>query len=630
MLARRISLLTAKTPANRLPLKMPALVRGNATKPKIPPTYKEDSTRGAMMRWEESLPKLPVPTLEETAARYLKSLKPLLNENEFSLSEKAVSQFLQNEGPELQKQLIARKEQSGMKNWLTEWWDYNAYMAYRDPVVINVSYFYAHKDDRSRRSQAGRAAALSTGALAFRKMVVDGSLEPEYMKGLPISMGSYKYMFNACRLPQPTTDYVKTYPFDASSEFILVMRKNRFYKVYHTIDGKQLSTADLEAQFKHILDHATPADISIGALTSENRDVWLEAREALLKNNRAALEDIEKSSFVVSLDTGSPATLEERARQFWHGDGQNRYYDKPLHFIVCENGVSGFLGEHSMMDGTPTHRLNDYVCHVLATKRLDHGSPVAQTSLPEPEEITFQTSPEIQRSVELAKRQFKEAIDPHDLRVCNYQGYGKGLIKKFKSSPDAYVQMIIQLAYFKMYGQCRPTYESAATRRFQDGRTETCRTVSEESVAWCQSMENPNASNQEMISKLRAAISAHGKYINDASAGKGVDRHLFGLKQLLPKGTELPAIYKDPAYAYSSKWFISSSQLSSEYFNGYGWGEVIPEGFGIAYMINVHSINFNIVSRHLGCDKMQYYLTEAANEMRDLLITELPNEKAKL
>lgn len=39
----------------------------------------------------------------------------------------------------------------------------------------------------------------------------------------------------------------------------------------------------------------------------------------------------------------------------------------------------------------------------------------------------------------------------------------------------------MQLAYYKLTGKVRPTYESAATRKFLKGRTETGRTVSNES-----------------------------------------------------------------------------------------------------------------------------------------------------
>ena len=55
--------------------------------------YKEDHSKGAMLRFEESLPKLPVPTLEETAARYLKSVHPLLTPGEFENTKMAVESF---------------------------------------------------------------------------------------------------------------------------------------------------------------------------------------------------------------------------------------------------------------------------------------------------------------------------------------------------------------------------------------------------------------------------------------------------------------------------------------------------------------------------------------------------------
>jgi carnitine O-acetyltransferase len=62
----------------------------------------------------------------------------------------------------------------------------------------------------------------------------------------------------------------------------------------------------------------------------------------------------------------------------------------------------------------------------------------------------------------------------------------------------------------------------------------------------------------------------------------------------------VPSLYKDPAFSYSSTWFISSSQLSSEYFNGYGWSQVVDDGWGLAYMINENSIQFNVCSKGLG------------------------------
>lgn len=542
-----------------------------------------------MLRFEESLPKLPVPTLEETAVRYLKSVHPLLNTSEFDSTTKAVQEFIKpgGIGSKLQEKLLARREDPKHKNWIYEWWNDAAYLSYRDPVVPYVSYFYSHRDDRRRRDPAKRAAAITTAALEFRKQVIGGTLEPEYMKKLPISMESYKWMFNGCRVPAKPADHPVTYP-PNEHEYIVVVRKNQFFKLQHTVDGKQLNTSELEQAFRKIYEKAEKVP-AIGALTSENRDVWTDAREILLKahpSNAAALKAIEASSFVVCLDDASPVTLEERAHQYWHGDGCNRWFDKPLQFIINDNGTSGFMGEHSMMDGTPTHRLNDYVNEVIFNNKLDFSDPSIRSGLSDPTVLKFQVNKELQAEITRAEKDFAEVIGAHELRVQAYQGYGKGLIKKFKCSPDAYVQMIIQLAYFKMYGKNRPTYESATTRRFQQGRTETCRSVSDDSVAFCKAITDHSVAPEEVIAIFRKAINSHVEYISAASDAKGVDRHLFGLKKLLGPNDEVPAIYKDPTYAYSSKWFISSSQLSSEYFNGYGWSQVVDDGWGLAYMIN--------------------------------------------
>lgn len=43
-----------------------------------------------------------------------------------------------------------------------------------------------------------------------------------------------------------------------------------------------------------------------------------------------------------------------------------------------------------------------------------------------------------------------------------------------------------------------------------------------------------------------------------------------------------------------------------------------------------YSLNFNIVSKGLGSQKMSYYLNEAAGDIRDLLLPTLEAPKAKL
>lgn len=229
-----------------------------------------------MLRFQESLPKLPVPTLEETASRYLKSLHPILSPEELARSKAAVEEFIKpgGVGQELQKKLLAKAADPNVKNWMIDWWNFFSYLGYRDPVVPYVSYFYSYIDDKKRRDPVVRAAAITTVALSFKKQVDEGTLEPEYMRGKPLCMDTYQYMWNCCRIPAKPADFPQKYNPQENKHFI-VIRKGQFFKVMHDVGGRQLSLAEFEAQFRRVLEMAKGRSVPpVGALTSENRDVW--------------------------------------------------------------------------------------------------------------------------------------------------------------------------------------------------------------------------------------------------------------------------------------------------------------------------------------------------------------------
>lgn len=88
------------------------------------------------------LQKLPVPELNSTLSKLKTSLKALAwDEGEYHASERKIDEFAAGLGPELQRRLEQRREEPGREHWLEEWWDEGAYLAYRDSVMINVSYY---------------------------------------------------------------------------------------------------------------------------------------------------------------------------------------------------------------------------------------------------------------------------------------------------------------------------------------------------------------------------------------------------------------------------------------------------------------------------------------------------------
>ena len=161
--------------------------------------------------------------------------------------------------------------------------------------------------------------------------------------------------------------------------------------------------------------------------------------------------------------------------------------------IVFDNGRSGFLGEHSCMDGTPTLRTNEFIIAALAANKVNLGPSTPSTSLSAPKEVTFETNDAVLSDVRTAEKHFDELVGAHDIEVLHYEGYGKSHIKKFKASPDAWAQLIKQLAFYKLAGRPGVTYESTQTRKFQLGRTEVLLSASIESKAWVDAMNDHNA-----------------------------------------------------------------------------------------------------------------------------------------
>lgn len=161
--------------------------------------------------------------------------------------------------------------------------------------------------------------------------------------------------------------------------------------------------------------------------------------------------------------------------------------------------------------------------------------------------------------------------------------------------------MVKQLAFHKMFNRPGVCYESAQTRKFQLGRTEVIRGASKESKAWAEAMLSPAESVRSIIladglhvnsyshfrvqdtrraALFRRAISRHVQYAAWAADGQGVDRHLFGLKKLLKPDEPVPSVYTDSSFSKSNHWELSTSNLSSEYFAGWGYGE----GMWLAYL----------------------------------------------
>jgi hypothetical protein len=80
-------------------------------------------------------------------------------------------------------------------------------------------------------------------------------------------------------------------------------------------------------------------------------------------------------------------------------------------------------------------------------------------------------------------------------------------------SSDAYIQMALQLAWYRQQKYFTATYETALTRLFRHGRTETIRTLSSDSRAFVLGMLDSHAS-------VRVSVVCGFVFILNADVGR--------------------------------------------------------------------------------------------------------------
>ena len=336
----------------------------------------EDHVGGPLYQFTGRLPSLPVPEIPATLQRLIPTALPLArNDTEREAFSQAVQQFPQ-QASLLQQRLQQRAAEIGTtSSWLQHWWNTWCYLQVRDPVVINVSYFFHFANDPTATSMIQRGAAILTAVAQFRHLVATGQFPAEVIgkgeKAKPLCSVPYKYMFNACRIPKLEQDAYRIYD-PALHSHVIVAVRGHFFSV-PLVDTETMQPhgiAALETALQDCLDSATShTALPLGWCTSSNRDQWALARTRLLevggRDMEAALKELESGAVLLCLDMDDTVVSRtEIAQMLLHGlpsGSGNRWFDKSVQLIVSANGKAGLLGEHSMMDGMPVVQLANHI-----------------------------------------------------------------------------------------------------------------------------------------------------------------------------------------------------------------------------------------------------------------------------
>uniref|UniRef100_A0A673JDY8 carnitine O-palmitoyltransferase n=1 Tax=Sinocyclocheilus rhinocerous TaxID=307959 RepID=A0A673JDY8_9TELE len=571
--------------------------------------------------FQNSLPHLPVPSVKDTMRRYLESVQPLLSDEEHRRMQSLALDFEKNLGPKLQWYLKLKSWWA--TNYVSDWWEEYIYLRGRGPIMVNSNYYvmdflYAFPT----HLQAARAGNVIHAIMLYRRKLDRAQIKPLMLQNtIPMCSSQYERMFNTSRIPGIETDTVQHM---SDSRHIVVHHRGRYFKVWMFYDGRLLLPREIEQQMERILADTSepqPGEETLAALTAGDRVPWACARNAYLRHgkNKKSLDTVEKAAFFVTLDdteqrydpSNPVESLDHYAKLLLHGKCYDKWYDKSINLIVFKNGTMGLNAEHSWADAPIVGHLWEQVLSMdpvkLGYTADGHCRGEPHPNLPGPQRLQWNIPPECQTMIANSLSVAVALANDVDSHIIPFSDFGKGLIKKCKISPDAFIQLALQLAHYRDKGKFCLTYEASMTRLYREGRTETVRSCTMESCAFVRAM----IGNKTKLCLLTQAAEKHQQMYRLAMTGQGTDRHLF-------------CLYVVSKYLGQDSPFLQEVVRLLFFQRFHNLVILKYDGYGVAYMIvGEKLINFHISSKCSSPETVRTYTTRESVKIQKMLVSDI-------
>lgn len=288
-------------------------------------------------------------------------------------------------------------------------------------------------------------------------------------------------------------------------------------------------------------------------------------------SNALCLDVIEAASFLICLDEASPSNSSERAQHYHFGDGSNRWNDKSLQFPVCSNGISGIIGDHSMMDAGTVFGLNAFVTQaILDHKREDENVVTNGTSSISLEEYFLTTDESLELQIQRVQQDFIKSTSGAEHAFFTIHGFGASALRSIKCPPKSAFQVISMLASFEHFGGLEPCWESVSLSNFYKGRVENTQGLLPPVAEFLTSVNDETIPIETRRKLFLEAAKAHASSISRAVRGRGFDRYFTSLREVIQKGEGPVAMFEDPIFARTRpRKFMSHTHETGMMEQGY-------------------------------------------------------------
>ncbi|ERL94621.1 hypothetical protein D910_11897 [Dendroctonus ponderosae] len=594
------------------------------------------------MHFQYSLPHLPIPKLDLTCERYLAAQRPLLIDEAYRKAESTVNHFKTGTGKQLQTILKKTDRENRDSSYISDLW-FDQSLRDRKPLPINYNPMLVMQNDwrHEYNNQLIRSTNLIISSVRFYKSLKFNLLEPEVyhlnpmrsnsdsfinicsslpeslswhgaylFKAYPLDMSQYPSLFNSTRVPETDRDrLIKNLP----GNHITVQSKGHFY-AFSVMDqyGDILKPEKILARLKFIMeDDIENNEFPVGILTTLERNQWATLRHELGDNgNETGLKLIDSALFNVCLDDVSlDGDVYATIRNFLHGDGKNRWFDKSFSIQVSKDGMAAVNFEHSWGDGVATLRYVQDIYKDSTEHPFVHPNTAPyDDNISNVIRLDFHLTDKLKCSIEEAKADYKHYCRALDIDYLIFDRVGKNICKKQAVSPDAVMQLGFQkflplslkAAHKKNLGQekkckVRLGAVSLASKHIAYvKKNQYCALRAFTLAINCKSLYQPTISELKMM--IGDCSRHHNQLTREAAMGQGFDRHLFALKNISDQSNLYCNMFQDPYYVHLNHTILCTSTLSSPAVYAGGFGPAERNGLGVAYIIRDDELGVLVTS----------------------------------
>ena len=529
------------------------------------------------------LPKLPLPKLDQTFASLKKWRTPLLGVSEQNKLADQLDAFQKSDAVELQSYLNQRWVETNA-NWLSPILRHH-YLSNRQPVQTKTNFGFTISHDKlPHQDQLTITAKLLQNFADQYLSYVTGTAPVE--KGSddkPIDMSSYLSFFRTQRQPGVGHDYLQKTRHTVNNVEATVIYHQTVYQIRLIDHAGRVSTLhSLTEALTQMMNNPDPDTFFIGAYTGLPRNDAAKLRQRLSSSelNQANLTRMSDSLLTVTLLDPSQSLTPQSVLL----GSQNQLFDKTTQVIVSSDAQIGFAFEHSQIDVQIALKLVNSV----VTKLDQPADQWDSKGKPHFQRLEWQLDHYTKEALSEADRRNAEVAQRLEFASKIVQAFGVEQLQDLGVNPDAFVQISLALAEYRITGSWQNISESISMRQFYQGRTETASTITPEEKQFIEAFAAGarDAATRQLFNQAVTALAAR---MNLIQQGFGIDSHLLGLvtmmsqyggKAAFPDADEF---FHSPFLNQLVNDFFSTVRLPTDLIDTFVSSPASPNGYTIGY-----------------------------------------------